>query len=37
MTSIAILTGKLEILKLNYNNYYLATEIEKDSKNMFFF
>ena len=25
----AILTSKLEILKLNWNNYYLATEIEK--------
>jgi hypothetical protein len=34
MTSIAIFN--LEILKLNRNNYYLATEIEKEEKNMFF-
>ena len=36
MTSIAILTETLKILKLNRNNFCLATEIEKQKKITFF-
>jgi hypothetical protein len=34
---LGFLTQKLETLKINRNNYYLATEIEKQNKNMSLF
>ena len=34
---LQFLTQKLKILKFNRNNYYLATEIEKEQKNMYLF
>ena len=34
---LQLLTYTLEILKLKRNNYYLATEIEKQQKNMSLF
>ena len=34
---LQFLTLTLEILKLKGNNYYLATEIEKEQKNMYLF
>jgi hypothetical protein len=36
-TLLQFLTKTLEIAKLNRNNYYLATGIEKEQKNMSLF